>query len=97
VAIAEYLGEDDQFDRPITDSPNATPSRASATTARSRTRSDQDGWKRSKAPEGHDLREADAPVSAHLIDRGDPKRSGHIDLVTPEEWPIATIQIRADR
>ena len=51
VAIAAYLGKDDQFDRAIGDSPSATPTRTNATTRRSRMRSAPDDCRHSKTLE----------------------------------------------
>ena len=51
VAIAEYLGEDDQFDRSIVDFAKRMRTRTSSTMRPLRRRFDLDGWKRWRADE----------------------------------------------
>ena len=51
VAIAAYLGDSDAFDKSITGFSQRTPTRTSATTPSSSTRSAPGGWRRSRASE----------------------------------------------
>jgi uncharacterized protein (DUF2252 family) len=56
IAIAAYLGEDDQFDRSIADFAKRYAEQNELDYRRSPRRSDPDGWPRSKASERLDLR-----------------------------------------
>jgi Uncharacterized protein conserved in bacteria (DUF2252) len=68
IAITAYLAKGDAFDKAIVDFPNATPTRTTATTRPSSTRSERAAWKRSKtfdrAPPDHPGEMTSCPSTA---------------------------------